>query len=209
MNIQEWIEFFEENEVNEKALSAFKVRNVNTIKEKRDLNAPVIQTNQDDLQVTNASALDAIEGGFELTYQPSRHEAGWLFNALGGFFLDQWFDDILRMVKGGKEASVYLCKAHESVGIPYLAAKVYRPRQFRNLRKDHVYREGRSYIDGEGHVILDHGQLNAIQKKTGYGRQLAHVSWIEYEVKAMKTLYKAGGDVPKLYASSGMALIMD
>ena len=208
-NIQEWIDYFEENEFDDAALNAMGIRNVDTRKRKQGAEARVIQTNQDDVRVTNASALEAIEGGFELTYVPARHEAGWLFNALGGFFLDQWFDDILRIVKGGKEASVYLCKAHESVGVPYLAAKVYRPRQFRNLRKDHVYREGREYLDGDGHVIRKDRELRAIQLKTGYGQQLLHTSWIDYEVKAMKTLHAAGADVPRLYANGDMALIMD
>lgn len=209
-NLQQWTEYFEDNDdVDETTMSNLGIRNVDMRKRKQGAAVKVVQTNQDDVRVTNASALDAIEGGFELTYVPSRHEAGWLFNALGGFFLDQWFDDILRVVKGGKEASVYLCKAHESVGVPYLAAKVYRPRQFRNLRKDHVYREGRAYLDGDGHVIHDDRQLRAIQLKTGYGQQLLHTSWIDYEVKAMQTLHEAGADVPKLYANGDMALIMD
>lgn len=144
-----------------------------------------------------------------MTYLPSRHEAGWLFNALAPFFLNQWFDDILRAIKGGKEASVYLCKAHETVGVDYLAAKVYQPRQFRNLRKDHTYREGRVYLDGQGHVILDGGQLHAIRQKTAYGQQLMHSSWIDYEVKAMKELYEAGCDVPRLFANGEMALLME
>ena len=207
-SIQEYIKLFEENELDDTAMHAIGVRNVDIRKRKQGAEARVVHTNQDDF-IANDSILDVIEEGFNITYHPSRHEAGWLLNALGGFFLDQWFDDILRVVKGGKEASVYLCKAHESVGAPYLAAKVYRPRQFRNLRKDHVYREGRDILDGGGHVIHDDRQLNAIRHKTAYGQQLMHTSWIDHEVKAMKILTEAGADVPGLYASGNMALIMD
>jgi hypothetical protein len=32
----------------------------------------------------------------------------WLTTSLGGFYEEHWFDDVVRMVKGGKEASVYL-----------------------------------------------------------------------------------------------------
>lgn len=207
-SIQDWINLFEENDLDDEAMHAVGIRNVDTRKRKRTAESRIVQTNQDDVKAS-ASILDAIEGGFKISYQPSRHEAGWLLNALGGFFLDQWFDDILRIIKGGKEASVYLCKAHPSVGVPYLAAKVYRPRQFRNLRKDHIYREGRDVLDGDGQTIHKDREIRAILHKTGYGKQLMHTSWIDYEVQAMKTLYEAGADVPRLYESGNMALIMD
>ena len=207
-SIQEYIKLFEENDLDDVAMHAIGVRNVDIRKRKQGAAARVVQTNQDDVKA-NASILDVIEEGFNITYHPSRHEAGWLLNALGGFFLDQWFDDILRVVKGGKEASVYLCQAHESVGVPYLAAKVYRPRQFRNLRKDHVYREGRNVLDAEGHDSLKDREYRAIKNNTAYGKALMHTSWIEYEVQAMNTLYAAGADVPKLYTRGNMALIMD
>jgi RIO kinase 1 len=207
-NVQEWIDYFEENDLDEEALHAVGVRNVDTRKRKQAAEARVVKTSQDDVKAS-ASIMDAIEGGFNITYQPSRHEAGWLLNALGGFFLDQWFDDILRIVKGGKEASVYLCKAHPSVGIPYLAAKVYRPRQFRNLRKDHIYREGRDVLDGDGQAIHKDREVRAILHKTGYGKQLMHTSWIDYEVQAMRKLHEAGADVPMLFESGNMALIME
>jgi catechol 2,3-dioxygenase-like lactoylglutathione lyase family enzyme len=42
--------------------------------------------------------------------------------------------DVLRRVKGGKEANVYCCRTHPSTGVDLLAAKLYRPRMFRNLR---------------------------------------------------------------------------
>ena len=83
---------------------------------------------------------------FHFTYQASRHERGWIVDSLGGFYEQRWVDDVLRLVKGGKEANVYLIQANESVPgleLPYLAAKVYRPRRFRSLKNDHIYREGR------------------------------------------------------------------
>ncbi len=38
---------------------------------------------------------------YEFTYQAARHEEWWLLDSLGPFFDEQWFDDVLRMIKGG------------------------------------------------------------------------------------------------------------
>src|SRR3972149_3466721 len=56
----------------------------------------------------NAQADDS--RSFNFTYQASRTEAGWLVESLGQLYEHQWFDDVLQIVKGGKEAPVYLCK---------------------------------------------------------------------------------------------------
>ena len=82
---------------------------------------------------------------FEFSYHASRHEREWITNSLGEFYEHKWLDDVLRLIKGGKEAHVYQCTADPLVtGLdqPYVAAKIYRPRRFRNLKNDHVYKEG-------------------------------------------------------------------
>ena len=86
------------------------------------------------------------QGEFDFSYHASRHERLWIVNSLGGFYEDHWLDDVLRLLQGGKEANVYQCAANPNSipGVEYLAAKVYRPRQFRNLKNDHLYREGRA-----------------------------------------------------------------
>ena len=58
--------------------------------------------------------------------------------------------DVVAIVKGGKEASVYRCQAHPATGMKWLAAKVYRPRKFRNLRNDKMYRQGRAVLSADG-----------------------------------------------------------
>ena len=145
----------------------------------------------------------------EFTYQPSRHESEWLMSSVGELYDQRWFEDILMMVKGGKEASVYLCRGSESVGIPLLAAKVYRPRQFRNLKKDHVYREGRAQVEADGRLILDDGLLHAMAQKTRIGMELLHESWLGSEFKTMELLAKAGADVPRPYTSGANAILME
>jgi RIO kinase 1 len=146
---------------------------------------------------------------YDFTYSASRHEEWWLLDSLGPFYDQQWFDDVLRIVKGGKEASVYLCKANPSAETKLLAAKVYRPRSLRNLRKDHLYREGRSRLDHNGLVIYKDRQQRAMDKRTTYGQELMHTSWIEHEFRTMKILSKAGCDIPRPYASAHNAILMD
>jgi RIO kinase 1 len=147
----------------------------------------------------------------ELTYNASRHEKQWIEDSLAEFFDQQWLDDILRLVKGGKEANVYQCLASPTVASlkqPFLAAKVYRPRKFRNLKNDHLYREGRTNLDSDGNQITDDGKLHAMAKRTEFGRQLLHTSWIEHEVKTMQVLFAAGADVPQVHASENNAILM-
>lgn len=146
---------------------------------------------------------------YDFTYNASRHEEWWLLDSLGPFFEEQWFDDVLQIIKGGKEASVYLCRANPSTDVNLLAAKVYRPRSLRNLRKDHIYREGRSRLDADGLEIVDERQNRAIQHRTTYGQELMHTSWIEHEFRTMQILHQAGCDIPKPYASDHNAILMD
>jgi RIO kinase 1 len=148
-------------------------------------------------------------GNFDFSYHASRHERWWLIDSLGGFYEGQWLKDVLRMVKGGKEASVYQCLAGiTSDQDRYLAAKVYRPRQLRNLKNDHLYREGRENLDAEGNEILDVRMQRAMRKKSGYGMELLHTSWIEHEYRALHSLHAAGADVPAVYARGNNAVLM-
>ena len=147
---------------------------------------------------------------YPFSYDASRHERMWITNSLGAFYEMHWFSDVLRLVRGGKEASVYQCTVSDAspVKAKYLAAKIYRPRMFRNLRKDYLYREGRQNLDIDGNIIRNHGMQHAMAKHTDYGQQLLHTSWISYEIKALQTLYAAGADVPQPFASGDNAILM-
>ena len=145
---------------------------------------------------------------FDFTYPASRFERTWLLESLGSFYYHRWIDDVLRIVKGGKEATVYLCQGAAAVDHKLVAAKVYRPRRIRNLKNDHLYREGRQDLDADGHPVIDDGRLHAMRKKTSYGMELLHTSWIEHEVAALKLLHAAGADVPKAYESDSNAILM-
>lgn len=148
---------------------------------------------------------------FITTYRPSRHEAGWLLDSLQTFYLQNLLVDVQASVKGGKEASVYRCAAHPNIPTEFLAAKVYRPRKLRNLRNDAMYREGRPILTADGRAVKksDHRILRAIGKKTDFGVQSAHISWLMYEYTTLENLYNAGAAVPKPYAAGDNAILME
>ncbi|NDJ55208.1 MAG: hypothetical protein GYB68_19220 [Chloroflexi bacterium] len=152
-----------------------------------------------------------LEGGFETSYRPSKHEAGWLLQSLRAFYDQSLITDVLALVKGGKEASVYRCAAHESTGEALLAAKVYRPRMFRQLSNDAQYRKGRGLLSSDGHDAQGHKRriANALRAKSAFGQQIKHTSWLMHEVLAMQKLHAAGAAVPNVLAASQNAVLMD
>ena len=151
-----------------------------------------------------------LDGGFRTTYQPSRYEATWLLQSLRPFYDQALIADVLALVKGGKEASVYRCRAHPSTGVDMLAAKVYRPRKFRILSNDAVYREGRAVLNEDGHEVkaTDERVMRALRRKTGYGLRVAHTSWVMHEFTTLQHLYNRGGAVPQPILAAENALLM-
>jgi len=152
---------------------------------------------------------DDSSANFKFTYKAARFEEWWLLESLGDFYEHKWISDVLRRVKGGKEASVYLCRSGPAIDAPFVAAKVYRPRSLRNLKNDGQYRTGRADLDESGNVIVDDGALHAMEKRTTYGEELRHQSWIAYEFQTLEILHSVGADVPKPYAMEKNAILMD
>src|SRR5215216_5475152 len=146
---------------------------------------------------------------FKFTYPAARFEAWWLLESLGEFYEHKWITDVLRRLKGGKEASVYLCTSGPAIDAPLVAAKVYRPRTLRNLKNDGQYRTGRTDLDAEGKAIVKDGDLHAMAKRTNYGEELRHQSWIAYEFQTLEMLQDVSADVPKPYAMEKNAILMD
>ncbi len=151
-----------------------------------------------------------LEGGFQTTYRPSLHEAGWLLQSLEEFYNQELIADVEAIIKGGKEANVYRCAAHPATGATWLAAKVYRPRMFRNLRNDKQYRQGRPTLTPEGRPVkaTDARLMRALGKKTRFGEQVAHTSWLMYEFTTLEYLFAAGAAVPQPLAASHNAILM-
>lgn len=151
-----------------------------------------------------------LEAGFQTTYQPGLFEEGWLLESLRVFYEMDYVTDVLARIRGGKEASVYRCQTTAKTGMTLAAAKVYRPRRFRNLRNDALYREGRAYLKEDGKAIKnnEHRLMRAIGKKTQLGEQLEHTSWLMYEYSTLQRLYAAGANVPQALAVGENAILM-
>jgi RIO kinase 1 len=145
------------------------------------------------------------------TYQPSRFEEGWLGSSLEPFFYQELITDVLSNVKGGKEASVYSTEAHPNTGFDILAAKVYRPHEVRKFRNDAVYREGRAILteDGREAKKTDHRLQRALNKKSTFGNQVAHTSWLMYEYNTLNRLYNIGASVPQPLSAAENAILME
>ena len=150
-----------------------------------------------------------LEEKFEPTFTGSMHEHEWIMDSLGGFWQDGLITDVLYCVKGGKEATVYCCQAHPSMGVELMAAKVYRPRKFRALRNDAVYREGRDLLDVSGKARRDARSHRAVDRRTRRGQAMKAASWLRHEYGTLRLLHQAGADVVEPYAASGNAILME
>ncbi|MGC4044341.1 MAG: RIO1 family regulatory kinase/ATPase [Armatimonas sp.] len=177
------------------------------LRQKERKRAEAVQT------LTDSS--EELGAGHEMTYKAARHEKVWLAESLGTFYDQSLLSDVLFLVKGGKEANCYGCEPHpalaEMTGLSRIAAKVYRPRMLRNLRQDFVYRENRTVLTAEGKSVKnsDTRIMKALGKKTTFGAQVAHTSWLMHEFNALGELHAAGAYVPRPLASGENALLME
>lgn len=146
---------------------------------------------------------------FNPTFHSSRHEREWIINYLGPFYEDALILDVLHQVKGGKEATVYCCRAHPATGVDLIAAKVYRPRMFRSLRNDSLYRQGRPVLDDEGKKVTRGRRVKlAVAKRTAFGQEVIHNNWLANEFETLRVLHRAGADVPQTFAAGENAMLM-
>src|SRR5204862_7924291 len=111
-----------------------------------------------------------------------RRDGQWILSGLTPFYNHQLIVDVLHEAHSGKEATVYCCQAHPSTGVELLAVKIYRPRMFRSLRNDAVYRFSRMQRDEQGQAVHDHSRRGSVATRKTERARLAQVgSWIEYE----------------------------
>lgn len=202
MNTDDYIDLFDELDNNEQVENFIN-------KDKRRQRFP--ERHFKYVREANAGFLkgqDDSSRSFDFTYQAARFEEWWLLESLGDFYEHKWITDVLRRLKGGKEASVYLCQAGAEVDTDLVAAKVYRPRSLRNLKNDGIYRTGRTDLDADGNALVKEADVGAIIKRTKYGEELRHQSWISYELQTLEMLHAAGADVPKPYAMEKNAILM-
>src|SRR5207248_1093461 len=147
---------------------------------------------------------------FNPTLLASRRDAPWILSSLAPFYDQRLITDVLHAAHSGKEATVFCCEAQPSTGVQSLTSKIYRPRMFRSLRNDALYRFSRVQRDEQGQA--EHGNSrrgSAATRKTERGRAAQVASWIEYEYRTQSLLYAHGADVPQPIAQVGNAGLME
>jgi RIO kinase 1 len=110
---------------------------------------------------------------------------------------DGVIDEVIRALKSGKEASVYLVRS----GTQTRCAKVYRDMRQRSFQRRAQYQEGRK--------IRGSRQTRAMNKSTRFGRSEQESAWKNAEVDALYRLRAADVRVPKPYGYFNDVLIME
>ena len=110
---------------------------------------------------------------------------------------DGVIDEVIRALKSGKEATVYLVRS----GTQTRCAKVYRDMRQRSFQRRAQYQEGRKMRGSR--------QTRAMKKNTRFGRSEHESAWKNAEVDALYRLHAAGVRVPKPYGFFNDVLIME
>ncbi|MBO0777366.1 MAG: hypothetical protein J2P37_00950 [Ktedonobacteraceae bacterium] len=150
------------------------------------------------------------ESSFKPMFLAGRRDSPWILSSLTPLYDQKLITDIIYEASSGKEATVFCCAAHVDTGQELLAAKIYRPRMFRSLRNDAVYRYSRVQRDEEGQA--EHGNSrrgSAATRKSEKSRAAQVASWIEYEYLTQRIMYEHGADVPRPFAHIGNTVLME
>jgi len=110
---------------------------------------------------------------------------------------DGVIDEVIRSLKSGKEATVYVVRT----GAHVRCAKVYRNMAHRSFQKRAKYQEGRK--------VRGSRQARAMSKSTRFGRKEQETAWKNAEVDALYQLVAAGVRVPQPYGYFNDVLIME
>jgi RIO kinase 1 len=110
---------------------------------------------------------------------------------------DGVIDEVVRSLKSGKEATVYVVRS----GTRVRCAKVYRDMGQRSFQKRAQYQEGRK--------VRGSRQARAMSKSTRFGRKEQEAAWKNAEVDALYQLVAAGVRVPQPYGYFNETLIME
>jgi RIO kinase 1 len=106
-------------------------------------------------------------------------------------------DEVIRALKSGKEASVYVVRC----GAEVRCAKVYKDMSQRSFQQRAQYQEGRK--------VRGSRQARAMSRSTGFGRKEQESAWKNAEVTALYKLAAAGVRVPKPYGYFNDVLVME
>lgn len=117
--------------------------------------------------------------------------------ALQALIDDGVIDEVLRPLKSGKEAAVYVVRSGDDVR----CAKVYKDMAQRSFQQRVQYQEGRK--------VRGSREARAIGKATKYGRKQQETAWKNAEVDALYLLRDAGVRVPEPYGYYHGVLVME
>ena len=110
---------------------------------------------------------------------------------------DGVIDEVLRPLKSGKEAAVYVVRS----GGEIRCAKVYKDMAQRSFQQRVQYQEGRK--------VRGSREARAIEKASKYGRKQQETAWKNTEVDALYRLRDAGVRVPEPYGYFQGVLVME
>ncbi|MDN5848829.1 MAG: serine protein kinase RIO [Nitrococcus sp.] len=110
---------------------------------------------------------------------------------------DGLVDKVIRSLKSGKEATVYMVLSEGEVR----CAKVYKDADKRSFHQQAQYQEGRK--------VRNSRRARAMAKRTRYGRREQEAAWQSAEVDALFRLSAAGVRVPKPYGCVEGVLLME
>src|SRR5436305_6954160 len=123
------------------------------------------------------------------------------YDEIKTFIEDGWIEDVLFLVKTGKEANVYCCRACSGRGEAFFALKVYKPRKNRSFRDAAIYQEGR--------VITNARTARAVRNKSRFGRAAEFGAWAYHEFATLDLLHAAGVDVPRPVRAASNAILIE
>jgi RIO kinase 1 len=110
---------------------------------------------------------------------------------------DGLVDEVIRPLKSGKEAAVYVVRSEGAVR----CAKIYKEANKRGFHSQALYREGRK--------VRNSRQARAMEKGSRYGRKEQEEHWQNTEVEALYRLAAAGVRVPQPYNFVEGVLLME
>ena len=110
---------------------------------------------------------------------------------------DGVIDEVMRPLKSGKEAAVYVVRAGNDVR----CAKVYKDMAQRSFQQRVQYQEGRK--------VRGSREARAIGKASKYGRKQQETAWKNTEVDALYQLRDAGVRVPEPFGYFHGVLVME
>ncbi len=110
---------------------------------------------------------------------------------------DGVIDEVMRPLKSGKEASVYVVRCGDDIR----CAKVYKDMAQRSFQARVQYQEGRK--------VRGSRQARAMGKATKFGRKEQEIAWKNAEVDALYQLRSAGVRVPQPHGYYNGVLVME